>query len=54
MAATPTGMAEDNDDDNNQLAHDPPTAHSNPLFNDSGPLADPLERRTIFAALDSF
>ncbi|EXJ93918.1 hypothetical protein A1O1_02311 [Capronia coronata CBS 617.96] len=28
--------------------------HRNPLFEDGGPLSDPLERRTIFAALDSF
>jgi hypothetical protein len=27
---------------------------SNPLFQDEGPLKDPHERRTIFAALDSF
>jgi len=27
---------------------------SNPLFQDEGPLKDPQERRTIFAALDSF
>ncbi|KAL2437136.1 hypothetical protein ABEF95_016544 [Exophiala dermatitidis] len=29
-------------------------ADRNPLFEDGGPLADPLERRAIFAALDSF
>jgi hypothetical protein len=28
--------------------------HHNLLFDDAGPLADPLERRTVFAALDSF
>ena len=26
----------------------------NPLFEDAGPLADPQERRVVFAALDSF
>ncbi len=29
-------------------------SHNNPLFDETGPLGDALERRTIFAALDSF
>jgi hypothetical protein len=30
------------------------SSHGNPLFDETGPLEDALERRTIFAALDSF
>jgi hypothetical protein len=41
-------MAEDDD------SEAPSTSHRNPLFDDAGPLADPQERRVVFAALDSF
>lgn len=30
------------------------TSYQNPLFDEAGPLADLLERRVVFAALDSF
>ncbi len=30
-----------------------PTQHAQ-MFDDAGPLADPQERRVVFAALDSF
>ncbi|EXJ57926.1 hypothetical protein A1O7_05349 [Cladophialophora yegresii CBS 114405] len=42
-------MAEDDDCSKSSASH-----HPNPLFDDAGPLADPQERRVIFAALDSF
>ncbi|ETI27326.1 hypothetical protein G647_09516 [Cladophialophora carrionii CBS 160.54] len=42
-------MAEDDDSSKPSASHPP-----NPLFDDAGPLADPQERRVIFAALDSF
>ncbi|KIW66469.1 hypothetical protein PV04_05802 [Phialophora macrospora] len=32
----------------------PSTSQLDPLFDDAGPLADPQERRVVFAALDSF
>ncbi|KIX93491.1 uncharacterized protein Z520_10669 [Fonsecaea multimorphosa CBS 102226] len=37
-----------------QYTEDVTVSQPNPLFDDAGPLADPLERRVIFAALDSF
>ncbi|KIX05674.1 uncharacterized protein Z518_03646 [Rhinocladiella mackenziei CBS 650.93] len=41
----------DRDHDEDPASH---TSQHNALFDDGGPLADPLERQTIFAALDSF
>ncbi|KIW80933.1 hypothetical protein Z517_03956 [Fonsecaea pedrosoi CBS 271.37] len=37
-----------------QNTQDAPLPQPSPLFDDAGPLADPQERRVIFAALDSF
>lgn len=41
-------MAEDHDSSQSSASR------ANPLFSEAGPLADPEERRVIFAALDSF